>query len=338
MMAAIVVRDLVKDYVVDKKKNGMKGALAGLFVHKKETIRAVDGISFSIQKGEVVGFIGPNGSGKSTTIKMMSGILRPSAGDISVHGMDPQKNRRQVVQDLGVVFGQRSQLFWDLRLGESFELMKRIYRIQDSVYRENLDLLDELLKIGEIIDKPVRQMSLGQRMRGDLAAAVLHSPSILYLDEPTIGLDIDAKQAVRQFIRDINQARKTTVILTTHDLDDIQELCSRVMVINRGRIVEDGSLDGLVGKISPTRRLVVDLYEENRDISHPMAKVIQNKGARVWFEFNKQEMSAAQLISDLSKQVDIRDLSLEEPDIEDIIRTIYHNESDSDRAVSNPNG
>lgn len=323
-MAVIEVKDLVKDYVVEKKKTGIRGALAGLFIRRKETVRAVDGLSFSIEKGEIVGFIGPNGSGKSTTIKMLSGILRPTAGEVAVGGLDPQKERKRVVQDLGVVFGQRSQLFWDLRLGESFELMKRIYRIEEGVYRENLALMDELLKIGEILDKPVRQMSLGQRMRGDLAAAVLHAPSVLFLDEPTIGLDIDAKQAVRTFIRDINRARKTTVILTTHDLDDIQELCSRVIIINQGKIIEDGSLDSLIGKISPMRRLVVDLYEEVPGIHHPRAAVVKNEGARVCFEFNRRDMSAAELIADLSGQVKIRDLSLEEPDIEDIIKTIYH--------------
>lgn len=325
-MAVIEVKNLAKDYIVDKKKSGFKAAVAGLFYRKKETIHAVSDISFSIAQGDIVGFIGPNGSGKSTTIKMMSGILRPTSGTIRIKGMDPQIERKQVVKDLGVVFGQRSQLYWDLRLGESFELMKRIYQIDDGMYRDNLALMDELLKINEIIDKPVRLMSLGQRMRGDLAAAVLHSPSIIFLDEPTIGLDIDAKQSIRKFIRDINRTRRTTVILTTHDLDDIQELCERIIIINKGKIIEDGSLDSLIGKISPIRRLIIDLYEECPEICHPTARVIKNEGARVCFEFNKSDMSASQLIADISNIVKIRDLSLEEPDIEDIIKTIYHSE------------
>lgn len=228
------------------------------------------------------------------------------------------------MKDLGVVFGQRSQLFWDLRLGESFELLKRIYRVEDKLYNENMGLMNDLLKINEIIDKPVRQLSLGQRMRGDLAAAVLHSPSILFLDEPTIGLDIDAKQAIRKFIKDINRTRNTTVILTTHDLDDIQELCNRIIIINRGRIIEDGSLESLIGKISPMRRLIVDFYTDQPDIAHPSANVIRNEGARVCFEFDKSDVSAAQLIADISAEYKIRDLSLEEPDIENIIQAIYH--------------
>ena len=325
-MEIIKVDKLVKEFTVTKKKNGIAGAVAALFNPKRETLRAVDGLSFSISKGEIVGYIGPNGSGKSTTIKMMSGILRPTAGSVLINGLDPQTDRKKVVQDLGVVFGQRTQLYWDLRLGESFELLKRIYRIPDAVFRQNLGLMNDLLKVNEIIDTPVRQLSLGQRMRGDLVAAMLHSPEVMFLDEPTIGLDIDAKQAVRRFIKDINRLKNTTVILTTHDLEDISELCDRIIIINKGRIVEDGSLASLIGKIAPLRRLIVDFYDEPGEIALSRAKVIKREGARVRVEFEKSEMTAAELIAEISSQFPIQDLSLEEPDIEDIIRTIYHSE------------
>lgn len=190
----------------------------------------VDGISFSIEKGDIVGYIGPNGAGKSTTVKMMAGILHPTSGTIRIDGISPQQDRKSVVKKLGVVFGQRTQLYWDLRLGESFELLKRIYRIENSLFEENMKLMDAVLNINEIINTPVRQLSLGQRMRGDLAAAMLHSPSILFLDEPTIGLDVEAKHAIRKLITEINQRKGTTVILTTHDLDDAEQLYKTAMI------------------------------------------------------------------------------------------------------------
>ena len=223
-MSIIEVNDLRKEFMTSKKEAGIKGAIKNIIKPKKELVQAVKGVSFSIEPGEIVGYIGPNGSGKSTTIKMMSGILTPTSGTIEINGLNPMKDRKKVVKNIGVVFGQRTQLYWDLRLGESFELLKRIYQIEDSEYKKNLALMNDILNINEIIDTPVRQLSLGQRMRGDLVAAVLHSPSILFLDEPTIGLDVDGKHAIRKFIRDINQNYKTTIILTTHDLVDIQEL------------------------------------------------------------------------------------------------------------------
>lgn len=323
-MEIIKVNNLVKEFTVVKKEEGIKGAFRGLFVKNKKIAKAVNDISFTINSGEIVGYIGPNGSGKSTTIKMMSGILKPTSGSVTINGVDPQLDRKTVVNDLGVVFGQRTQLYWDLRLGESFELLKRIYKIPDAVYKENMDIVNDMLNINEIKDTPVRQLSLGQRMRGDLVAAILHSPSVMFLDEPTIGLDIDAKQAIRKFVKDINRTRNTTIILTTHDLDDIQELCDRIIVINKGNIIEDGSLDQIIGKIAPIRRLIVDFYSAPGNIVHPKAKVIKQEGLRVWFEFEKEVITAAELISDISNKYPIRDLSLEEADIEDIIQRIYH--------------
>jgi len=323
-MNIIEVSDLIKDFKVVKKEKGLSGAVKSLFKSEKKIVRAVDNISFNIESGETVGYIGPNGAGKSTTIKMMSGILQPSSGTVLIDGLNPHKERKKVVQKLGVVFGQRTQLYWDLRLGETFELLKRIYKIDDDLYNKNISLMNDILNINEIADTPVRQLSLGQRMRGDLVAAILHSPPVLFLDEPTIGLDIDGKYAIRKFIKDINSAYKTTIILTTHDLDDIKELCSRIIVINHGKIVEDGSLNNLIGKIAPIRKLIMDFYDEHENISHPKAKITKQEGARIWFEFNKDELTAAELIADISKLHSVKDLSLEEADIEDIIRTVYN--------------
>lgn len=326
-MALIEVRDLHKEYKVVKKKSGLRGAFAGLLHRETTIVHAVNAISFSIDKGEIVGYIGPNGAGKSTTIKMMSGILAPTKGSILINGISPQKNRQQVVKNLGVVFGQRSQLYWDLRLGESFELLKRIYQIPDETYRNNLAVMNEILRINEIIDTPVRQLSLGQRMRGDLAAAILHSPPILFLDEPTIGLDVEVKYAIHKFIRDINQKFQTTIILTTHDLDDIQQLCDRIIIINHGQIVEDGSLHELIRRISPYRQLVLEFYDEVPEIKHERAKVIKQESSRAWLQFDNATITAADLISDLisdlSANYPLKDLSLEEPNIDDIIREVY---------------
>ncbi|MDF2545019.1 MAG: ATP-binding cassette protein, partial [Herbinix sp.] len=261
--------------------------------------------------------------GKSTTVKIMCGILQPTSGSVIIDGLSPSKDRKEVVSKLGVVFGQRTQLYWDLRLGESFELLKRIYRINDKLYQANLKHMDEVLNINEIIDKPVRQLSLGQRMRGDLVASMLHSPEILFLDEPTIGLDVEAKYAIREFIKEINCNYGTTVILTTHDLDDVEQLCNRIMIINHGRIIEDGSPDMLIEKIAPYRYLIVDFYNVPDEISHPDAEVIKKENARVWLRFEKSKVSAAKLIADLSLSYQIKDLSVEETKIEDVVRQVY---------------
>lgn len=333
-MPVIEVKNLVKEYKVSKKRQGLKGAVINLFKSDVKTVRAVDNISFSIGKGEIVGYIGPNGAGKSTTIKMMSGILVPTSGEIRINGKDPNRERKKVVMGLGVVFGQRSQLYWDLRLGESFELLKRIYRVPDDVYRKNMEMMNDILHINELIDTPVRQLSLGQRMRGDMAAAILHSPGILFLDEPTIGLDVEVKHSIRQFIKDINKSCGTTIILTTHDLDDIQELCERIIIINNGVIVEDGSLSALTGKIAPIRRLIVDFYDTAPALKHDKANVIKTFGARVWLEFNKSEITASELMSDILKDYRIRDISLEEAGIEDIIRKVY-SDSNAKNSIDN---
>lgn len=326
-MSLIEVKDLVKEFKVSKKKSGIRGSLVDLFKSETTLFKAVDNISFNIEKGEIVGYLGPNGAGKSTTVKIMSGILNPTSGTVKINGISPQENRKEVVKNLGVVFGQRTQLYWDLRLSESFELLKRIYRIPDKVYNENLKLLNEVLKINEIISIPVRQLSLGQRMRGDLAASMLHSPPIIFLDEPTIGLDVEAKYAIRQFIKDINSNFSTTVILTTHDLDDVEQLCKRIIIINKGKIIEDGPLDILVERIAPYRYLVVDFLEEVNNVHHPHAEIFKKEGTKIWLRFEKNKISAAELISDISRHYPLRDLSIVETDIEDVIREVYNSSS-----------
>ncbi len=321
-MPVIEVKNLRKEFKTVKKQKGLKGAVKGLFKPERKLVTAVDDVSFSIEQGEIVGYIGPNGAGKSTTVKMMSGILRPTSGEILINGISPVSDRKAVVKHLGVVFGQRTQLYWDLRLGESFELLKRIYDVPDDVYNENMAMMDEILDLKSIVDTPVRQLSLGQRMRGDLAAAMLHSPDILFLDEPTIGLDVDAKHAIRKFIKQINETRKTTIILTTHDLGDIQELCKRIIIINKGVVIEDGSLDEIADRIAPYRQLVIDFYSE-QNITHPKAEIVKTEGARTVYRFMKKDVTAAKLIEDIGKQAKIKDIRLEEANIDDIIRVAY---------------
>ena len=318
----IDVQNLCKDYVMRRKEPGLRGAIRGLVRPEHKKIHAVSNLSFHIDDGEIVGFIGPNGAGKSTTIKMMSGILTPTKGCVLIDGRDISKHRKEVVRNIGVVFGQRSQLNWDLRLGESFELLKHIYQIDQSDYDRTIDDLDSILGIREIIDKPVRQMSLGQRMKGDLVASMLHSPGILFLDEPTIGLDVSAKYALRKFIKEINRTRRTTVILTTHDLGDIQELCERLIIINHGVMMEDGRLSEIVDRIAPYKTLVVEYYDESAP-EHDRCEMTEHSGNVAKYRFIKNEVTAAEIIADLSRIKTIKDVSIEEAGIDDIIKIAY---------------
>ena len=318
----IEAQNLCKDYAQKLKEPGLKGALKGLVMPGYKTIHAVRDLSFHIGKGEIVGFIGPNGAGKSTTIKMMSGILTPTKGRVLIEGRDISKYRKEVVRNIGVVFGQRSQLNWDLRLGESFELLKHIYQIDQADFDRTLDDLDQILGIREIIDKPVRQMSLGQRVKGDLVASMIHSPGVLFLDEPTIGLDVSAKYALRKFIKEINRVRKTTVILTTHDLGDIQELCERLIIINHGVMMEDGNLSEIVDRIAPYKTLVVEYYDESAP-EHPGCEMTEHDGNVAKYKFLKKDLTAAEIIAALSNIKTIKDVSIEEAGIDDIIKIAY---------------
>ncbi|MDE6024769.1 MAG: ATP-binding cassette domain-containing protein [Lachnospiraceae bacterium] len=318
----IEVKNICKSYNVIQKGEGFRGALKGLISRESEKVQAVKNLSFHIQPGEIVGFIGPNGAGKSTTIKMMSGILTPSSGEILINGRDIHKYRKQVVQDIGVVFGQRSQLDWDLRLGESFELLRHIYRIDKAKYEETLNIMDQILEIKPLLSKPVRQMSLGQRVKGDLVAAMLHAPSVLFLDEPTIGLDVGAKYSLRKFVKEVNEERNTTVILTTHDLGDIEQLCDRIIIINNGELIEDGNLEEIVDRIAPYKTLVVEYYDEKAP-EHARCELFFHEANVAKYRFMKKDITAAALIQALSAEAQIKDVSIEEAGIDDIIRIAY---------------
>ncbi|MGW0393926.1 ABC transporter ATP-binding protein [Streptomyces sp. NPDC003042] len=296
-----------------------------LMRREKRQVRAVDGISFEVARGEMVGYIGPNGAGKSTTIKMLTGILTPSGGRLRVAGIDPARERMRLAHRIGVVFGQRTTLWWDLPLKDSYGLMRRMYRIPAARFKENLERCVERLDLAELLDVPVRQLSLGQRMRGDIAAALLHDPEVLYLDEPTIGLDVVSKAKVRGFLRQLNEELGTTVLLTTHDLQDIEQLCERVMVIDHGRLMYDGPLGGLhaAGPAGESERtLVVDLERELAPIEVEGARVVKVEGPRQWLAFPAQA-SAAPLVAAVAARYPLLDLSVREPDIEDVIARMY---------------
>ena len=288
----------------------------------REEVLAVHGLTFSVEAGEMVGYIGPNGAGKSTTIKMLTGILVPTGGHVRVGGLDPSRDRVELARRIGVVFGQRSTLWWDLPLRDSFELLQKMYRIPAARYRDNLDRFVDLLDLGAQLDTPVRQLSLGQRMRGDITAALLHDPEVLYLDEPTIGLDVVSKGRLREFLRALNAERGTTLMLTTHDLQDIEALCDRVIVIDHGTAVYDGSLAGLHAQGGSTRTLVVDLVDEAPPIDVPGATVRKVEGPRQWLSF-AADASAAPIVASVASAYDVADLSIQEPAIEDVIRDLY---------------
>ncbi len=326
-MPQIVVEDLKKTFRVAERQPGLWGACRGLFARRQRIVHALDGISFSVQPGELVGYIGPNGAGKSTTVKILAGILVPDSGRCEVLGRVPWRERVATVAQIGAVFGQRTQLWWDLPVIESFDLLREIYRVPIASYVRVRDELIEMLDLAPLLDVPVRQLSLGQRMRCDLTASLLHSPSLVYLDEPTIGLDAVSKLALRGFIRRMNQDRGVTVLLTTHDMDDIEALCSRVIVISQGRILSDGTLQELRSRVTPERWLIVDLVEPDGDISDPDAPIIKRTDGRVYLRFDPGRVSAADLIGRIASRHAIRDLFVESPPIEEMVARIYREEA-----------
>jgi ABC-2 type transport system ATP-binding protein len=334
-MAIIEAVDLRKVYRSIVRGPGLAGAVKALFSREIEETVAVDGVSFSLQPGELVGYLGPNGAGKSTTIKMLTGILVPTSGTLRVAGVVPSERRQANAQNIGVVFGQRSQLYWDLPLRESFELLRAIYDVPDDRYRTNMKTFAELLDLDRFLGTPVRQLSLGERMRGDFAAAMLHDPAIVYLDEPTIGLDVVAKEAIRTFVAEINRERGTTIILTTHDLADVERLARRVILIDEGAVIYDGALERLRQEYGTHRTLVVTLANPEQRLDVEGATVESREGNVVRLRFERKKTSAETLIRRVMECCEISDLQIIEPDIDGIVRRIY-TEGYQDGAAGTP--
>jgi len=319
----IQVRELSKHFKVPVRKEGRFAAVRNLFSFERTSKVAVDGITFAIEKGEMVGYVGPNGAGKSTTIKMLTGILVPTSGEVEVDGLIPHRDRKRLAYRIGVVFGQKTQLWWDVPVIESLRLLKEIYKIPMSTYETNLELFNDMLDLHEFQDTPVRQLSLGQRMRSDLVAVLLHSPDILFLDEPTIGVDVVAKDRFRSFLQQLNEERQVTVLLTTHDLSDIEKVCERMMIIDEGRIIYDGAIADMKERIMPYRVLVVDFADNVPHIEIDQAELIERKNRRIRLRFDRRQISASALITELVARYPVRDISIEEPEIETIVREIY---------------
>jgi ABC-2 type transport system ATP-binding protein len=319
----IRVEKLCKYFAVAERSSGMMGALRNAVVRRTTLVRAVDDLTFHIQKGELVGYLGPNGAGKSTTIKMLTGLLVPTSGEIEINGFVPWRDRTRYVATIGAVFGQRTTLWWDLPVIDSLNLLRHVYRIPTPLFEHNLTEFRRILELDEFISSPVRSLSLGQRMRADLCAAMLHNPDLLYLDEPTIGLDVVAKERIREFIRHINRERNATILLTTHDLQDVEKLCDRVLIIDHGRLLFDGALGDLLTRFGAKRELVVDMAELYPTLEVDGAELIEHDGLRATFQFDRGSVTASELIGRISAQYRIQDLSVREPEIESTIRRIY---------------
>ena len=322
-MSQIEMEQVCKTFVLRKRQKGLLGAMRGAFTRDTQTIRAVNNVSFEVDEGELVGYIGPNGAGKSTTIKMMSGIMSPDSGRITVMGRVPWKERIAHVAQIGVVFGQRSQLWWDTPVVDSFELLRDIYRVSAADYRRRLDDLTALLDAGDFLNTPVRQLSLGQRMKCELIGALLHAPRILFLDEPTIGLDAVTKLALRSFLLDMNRRDGVTMILTTHDMDDIEALCSRVMVIGRGELLFNGGMDELRARYAPWRIIRAQLAQDAPQFRLPGARSVEVRGRSAVITFLPDQIPADQMIARLAAACPLSDLTVEAPDVERLVADMY---------------
>ena len=312
----IEVSHVSKEFVSPKKYPGLKGAIKGLFSNEKVRKTAVDDISFHINKGEIVGYIGSNGAGKSTTIKMMTGILTPTSGKCVINGIDPAEQRKKNAQNIGVVFGQRTQLWWDLPLSESYTILKEIYNVSDEDYKERMEFLDRVLDINDFITQPVRNLSLGQRMRADLGAALLHNPPVIYLDEPTIGLDIVVKDNIRNAIKEINEKYNTTVVLTTHDIGDIEELCDRIIIIDAGKKIYDGSLEDLLNIYGTHRKVILEVKNLDKVRNLSLDKILKVKkddyeiiaddaNNTLSVSFDKTRMNVSDVIENVMKETEL---------------------------------
>lgn len=330
----IEVNHICKEFVSAKKYPGLRGALKGLVSREKIHKVAVDDISFHIGKGEIVGYIGSNGAGKSTTIKMMTGILTPTKGTCLVNGVEPCKNRKKNAQNIGVVFGQRTQLWWDLPLSESFTILKEIYDVSDEEYAERMEFLNRVLELEDFFSQPVRNLSLGQRMRADLGAALLHNPKVLYLDEPTIGLDLVVKDNIRNAIKEINEKYQTTVVLTTHDIEDIEELCSRILIIDNGKLIYDGSLTDLKERYGTTRRVTMEVANPIQAEQLPLWEYlsvskedyetqIDAASSTITISFDKNKLQVSDVIGQMMQHTQVKDIKVQETELAEIVKAIY---------------
>ena len=335
-MKMIQADGLSKTFRVARRRPGLLGGMRSVIDPEIRNVMAVHDLSLSVERGEIIGLVGPNGAGKSTTIKMLTGILVPSGGEMSVAGLNPLHQRRELARHIGVVFGQRSQLWWDLPLIDSLRLLRRLYRVPEARFNANLAQLRSMLALDEFIETPVRQLSLGQRMRGDLAAVLLHDPELLYLDESTIGLDVVAKARIREFLLTINAERGVTVLLTTHDMDDVEALCQRMLIIDHGRKLYDGSVSDILERFGGERTLVAVLdsaqlatMPHDADGQHIMdnlpagVRLLRAEEPRLWLGFSRDSIPAHELVAWLGARYRLRDVTFQEPEIEDVIRRIY---------------
>jgi ABC-2 type transport system ATP-binding protein len=330
----IEAQELSKHFRVPARKKGRLATVRNLVTLERESKVAVDSISFQIERGEMVGYVGPNGAGKSTTIKMLTGILTPTAGTSKVAGMVPHHERKRLAYQIGVVFGQKTQLWWDVPVIESLRLLKEIYKIPQRVYRDNIALFNELLDLDEFVNTPVRQLSLGQRMRSDLVASLLHNPEILFLDEPTIGVDVVAKNRFRSFIQQLNQERQVTVMLTTHDMSDIEKVCKRMMIIDQGHIIYDGAIEGMKERLAPYRVLVVDFADDVQGVQIEGVEQVEENTRRTRLRFDRRSISASALIIELAQRYPVKDISVEEPEIEAIVRELYERSANGESVAT----
>lgn len=323
MSKIIQFKDVSKDFKISLRAKGIKGAITGLFKRKKQTIHALKNVSFEIEEGDIVGYIGPNGAGKSTTIKIMSGILTPTSGECDILGFTPWKNRKNYVKHIGVVFGQRSQLWWDVPVIDSFDLLKDIYKIPDAEYKETLEMLTKTLKLEELLNRPLRQLSLGQKMKCELAGSLLHRPKILFLDEPTIGLDAVTKLSVRQFVKEINKKWGTTVILTTHDMSDIEALTNKIILIGRGQILYNGSFTAIKQKYGNIKTIDVQFKQEEKKIDLPGYEIVSHeKNTAVIRNLPETEFNTKDFVAELSKY-EIVDFSIRPISVDEVLAKLY---------------
>ncbi len=335
-MNGIQIRDLTKHYRVLKRREGLSGSIRDLLSHNYKTVKAVDGINLTIEPGELVGFIGPNGAGKSTTIKMLSGVLEPSSGTIEVDGFVPYKQRRRYVQRIGIVFGQRTQLWWDLAVIESFKLLKEVYGIDDAAYERNLGIFNEIAELKELYGTPVRNLSLGQRMLCDIAASFIHDPSTIFLDEPTIGLDVEIRSKVRAIIKELNRVKGATVLLSSHDVGDIETLAKRIILIDKGKILYDGPTEKFNGIFGRYRTLKLDVHglaeadiarlkTETAARAHGEKEIVFGEASGGWLgvSFDQDKHPLLDLLNPILASFPVKDIKVEEIEMEEVIKRVY---------------